>query len=119
VRVRWQAVADPSLVATLAEAGVHSPQDLAAMLLLGPREVAVWVSDVPPHVDDFPEVEYGSGRLLDRSGSWLANFRMLYATRTRHDPFAAYPGDFGAATAARDAALKAQLRELAGRASAR
>jgi spermidine synthase len=119
VRVRWQAVADPSLVATLTEAGVHSPQDLAAMLLLGPREVAVWVSDVPPHVDDFPEVEYRSGRLLDRNGSWLANFRMLYATRTRHDPFAAYPGDFGAATAVRDAALKAQLRELAGRASAR
>lgn len=119
VRVRWQAVADPSLEATLAEAGVHGPQDLAAMLLLGPREVAVWVSDVPPHVDDFPEVEYRSGRLLDRNGSWLANFRMLYATRTQRDPFAAYPGDFGAAATVRDAALKAQLRELAGRTSER
>jgi spermidine synthase len=119
VRVRWQAVADASLSTTLAEAGVHDPEDLAAMLLLGPREVASLVSDVPPHIDDFPEVEYRSGRLLNRTGSWLANFRMLYASRARHDPFAAYPGDFSAAATARDTALKIQLRELAGRATAR
>ncbi len=119
VRLRWHEVGDPALAATLAEAGVRSAENLGAMLLLGPREVAGLVSDVPPHVDDFPEVEYHSGRLLDRDGSWLANFRMLYAFRARGDPFAAYPGDFGAAIAVRDDTLKAQLRELSARAAAR
>lgn len=119
VRLRWQAVADPFLATTLAEAGVHGPADLAAMLLLGPREVAGLVRDVPPHVDDFPEVEYRSGRLLDRERSWLANLRLLFALRARYDPFAAYPGEFGAAAATRDATVKAQLRELVERASVR
>jgi spermidine synthase len=119
VRLRWRSLADPRLTATLAEAGVRRPADLAAMLLLGPREVATLVTDVPPHVDDFPEVEYGSGRLLNRDGSWLANLRLLFALRARHDPFAAYPGDFEAAAAARDAALRAQLRALAERVRAR
>jgi hypothetical protein len=70
-------------------------------------------------VDDFPEVEYRSGRLLDRNGSWLANLRMLYASRARGDPFAAYPGDFRAAATIRDERLKAHLRELSARAAAR
>jgi len=119
VQLRWQGVGDPALAATLAEAGVRQPADLATMLLLGPREVAALVGDVAPHVDDFPEVEYRSGRLLDRNGSWLANLRMLYATRTRTDPFEDYPGDFRSAIAVRDDALRAQLRELAARAAAR
>jgi spermidine synthase len=119
VRLRWQEVEDPALAATLAEAGVRSAENLGAMLLLGPREVAALVSDVPPHVDDFPEVEYRSGRLLDRNGSWLANLRMLYTSRARGDPFAAYPGDFRAAATIRDERLKAQLRELSARAAAR
>ena len=75
--------------------------------------------DVAPHVDDFPEVEYRSGRLLDRDGSALANLRMLYATRTRTDPFEDYPGDFRSAAAVRDEALRAQLRGLAARAADR
>ena len=119
VRLRWQEVDDPALAVTLAEAGVRSAENLGAMLLLGPGEVAALVSDVPPHVDDFPEVEYRSGRLLNRNGSWLANFRMLYASRARKDPFAAYPGDFRAAARVRDERLKAQLRELSARAAAR
>jgi spermidine synthase len=119
VRLRWQEVDDPALAVTLAEAGVRSAENLGAMLLLGPGEVAALVSDVPPHVDDFPEVEYRSGRLLDRNGSWLANLRMLYASRARGDPFAAYPGDFRAAARVRDERLKAQLRELSARAAAR
>ena len=119
VRLRWQSVSDAALGGTLAEAGVRSPENLATMLLLGPREVASLVSDVPPHIDDLPEVEYRSGRLLNRDGSWLANLRMLYACRTRSDPFAAYPGDFRAAAGARDETLKAQLRELAARVAPR
>lgn len=119
VRLRWREVDDPALAATLAEAGVRSAETLGAMLLLGPHEVAALVSDVPPHVDDFPEVEYRSGRLLNRNGSWLANLRMLYATRTGTNPFEAYPGDFRSAVAVRDETLRAQLRELAVRAVAR
>jgi spermidine synthase len=119
VRVRWQALGEPSLRVTLAEAGVRGPESLAAMLLLGPQEVATLVSEVSPHVDDFPEVEYRSGRLLDRDGSWLANFRMLWTLRTRNDPFAAYPGDWSAAAASRDAVLRTQLRELSARVRAR
>ncbi len=119
VRLRWQALGDPRLVATLSEAGVRGIGSLGAMLLLGPGEVASLVSDVPPHVDDLPQVEYRSGRLLDRNGSWLANFRLLWTARARADPFADFPGDYRAVAAARDEVLKAQLRELAVRAAAR
>jgi hypothetical protein len=119
VRLRWQALNEPALKPTLAEAGVHDANSLAVMLLLGPRAVASLVSDVLPHVDDFPEVEYRSGRLLDRDGSWLANFRTLWAARTRSDPFAAYPGNYDAAAAARDRVLRVQLRTLSARVAAR
>ncbi len=119
VRLRWGAVTDPKLAPTLAEAGVHDPGDLAAMLLLGPRDVAALVANTLPHVDDFPEVEYGSGRLLDRNGSWLANMRMLWAARTRVDPFAAFPGPYAAAVAARDSAVRREVHELSLRVAAR
>jgi spermidine synthase len=118
VRLRWGAVADPKLAPTLAEAGVHGPGDLAAMLLLGPSDVAPLVADTLPHVDDFPVVEYGSGRLLDRDGSWLANMRMLWAARTRVDPFADVPGPYAAAAAARDGAVRRELHELSLRVAA-
>jgi spermidine synthase len=119
VHLRWLALGDPALRPTLAEAGVRGPASLAAMLFLGPREVAALVADTPAHVDDFPEVEYRSGRLLDRDGSWLANFRMLWAFRTRTNPFAAYPGDYAAAAAQRDSTVKGQLRELSARVRSR
>jgi spermidine synthase len=119
VRLRWQALNDAALGPTLAEAGVHGAGSLAVMLLVGPREVASLVSDILPHVDDFPEVEYRSGRVLDRDGSWLANFRMLWAARTRSNPFAAYPGGYGAVAAARDRVLRVQLRALSARVMAR
>ena len=119
VPLHWEALADPALTSTLAEAGVSGPQSLAAMLMLGPREVAALVSDVPPHVDDFPDVEYGSGRLLDRDGSWLDNMRVLWAARATSDPFAALPGGFDGARRARDAALRRELQELSRRAARR
>ncbi|HVN75867.1 MAG TPA: fused MFS/spermidine synthase [Thermoanaerobaculaceae bacterium] len=115
VRVRWDALDDPALRETLAEAGVRGPASLAAMLLLGPREVAALVADVPAHVDDFPEVEYRSGRLLDRDGSWLENMRVLWAARTTASPFAALPGGFDGPRDARDLAVRRQLRELSAR----
>ena len=119
VRLRWEALAEPALAETLAEAGVRLPRDLAEMLLLGPAEVAFITREVLPHVDDFPEVEYRSGRVLDRDGSWLANLRLLYAFRARPSPFAGYPGDWGAAAASRDAKLADQIRTLGRRVAAR
>ena len=116
VQLHWEALADPALTATLAEAGVSDPQSLAAMLMLGPREVAALVSDVLPHVDDFPEVEYRSGRLLDRDGSWLDNMRVLWAARATSDPFSALPGGFDGARRARDLAVRRELQELSRRA---
>ena len=107
---------------------MSDPQSLAAMLMLGPREVAALVSDVPPHVDDFPDVEYGSGRLLDRDGSWLDNMRVLWAARATNDPFAALPGGFDGARGTRatphrparaSGALAAVRRGGRGRASRR
>jgi len=119
VRLRWEALRDPALAPTLAEAGAVDPQSVASMLLLGPREVAALVADVPAHVDDFPDVEYGSGRLLDRDGSWLANMRVLWAARATADPFADLPGGWAAARDARDRAVRRQLQELSARAARR
>lgn len=113
LRVRWDALADPRLVPTLAEAGARNPAALAGMLLVGPREVATLVTDVLPHVDDFPEVEYRSGRLHDRTATWLQNFRLLWAARTRANPFLDYPGDWREVAGARDQAVREQLRTLA------
>jgi spermidine synthase len=119
VQVRWGAIADPKLAPTLAEAGVRTAHDLAAMLLLGPRDVAAMVSDTLPHVDDFPVVEYGSGRLLDRDGSWLDNMRVLWFCRARTDPFADCPGGFAAAAAARDVVVRQELHDLSLRVARR
>jgi hypothetical protein len=117
--VRWEALAEPTVAATLTEAGVFSAEDLASLLLLGPKEVAQLVSQVPPHEDDFPQVEYLSGRLLDREGSWLANFRLLSGVRCQRDPFAPWPGSWEKAKARRDQALARHLQELALRAASR
>src|SRR5439155_21446300 len=55
----------------------RDPYDLASALLLSPERVAAVTSRVEPHVDDIPAVEYESGRILTRAGSWLQNFEML------------------------------------------
>ena len=89
------------------------------MLLLGPREVALLVSEASPHVDDLPEVEYRSGRLLNRDGSWLDNMRVLWAARARTDPFQALPGGFSEVAATRDRVMQQQLQELGARVAAR
>ena len=119
LQVRWLSLGEPALAPTLAEAGGATPAELAGTLLLGPREVAALVAEVAPHVDDLPEVEYRSGRLLDREGSWYRNFATLCAARTRTDPYAAFPGDWSVVAAARDERLEAHLRELAARIASR
>jgi spermidine synthase len=119
LKLHWESIGDPALAGTLAEAGIGTPYDLAAMLLLGPREVAMLAGEAPAHIDDLPEVEYRSGRLLDREASWADNFLELYAARARANPFAAFPGDWGAVVTARDAVLRAELRQLKARMAAR
>lgn len=112
LHLRWEALGDPHLRATLEEAGASSPLALAAMLLLGPREVARLVAEDLPHVDDFPEVEYRSGRLYARRLTWLDNFRLLWAARAKSDPFAAFPGNWQDAVSLRDETVRPHLREL-------
>ncbi len=89
------------------------------MVLLGPQEVAQLVAGHAPHRDDFPEVEYLSGRLLDREGSWLVNFTVLTNSRVMTSPFAWFPGDWDQAMRRRDAALAAHRAELARRMASR
>lgn len=119
VKLRWEALADPGLQPSLWEAGIATPDDLAAMVLLGPEEVARLVANHTPHRDDFPEVEYLSGRLLDREGSWLANLTVLAGFRSTASPFASFPGDWPQAMRRRDQALAAHRTELARRMAAR
>lgn len=119
VQLRWGALADPYLQPSLWEAGVTRPEDLAAMVLLGPREVAQLVAGYTPHRDDFPEVEYLSGRLVDREGSWLANLTVLLGSRSVVSPFTAFPGDWEQAKRQRDEALATHRAELARRMASR
>jgi len=112
VQLRWEALEEPAVQASLAEARVRSPEDLASLVLLGPAEVARLVARATPHRDEYPEVEYLSGRLLDREGSWLANFRLLVLARCSENPFAAFPGNWERARAQRDRALARHLQEL-------
>jgi spermidine synthase len=119
LQVRWSSLGEPALAPTLAEAGAATPVELAGTLLLGPREVAALVAKVAPHIDDLPEVEYRSGRLLDREVSWYANFVTLHAARARANPYAAFPGDWNLVAAARDEVLDAHVRELAARIASR
>ncbi len=115
VSLRWRALGDPRLLESLRIARIQGAADLEARLLLDPVRVALTCRDVPPHVDDLPVVEYRSGRLLDRERSWLANFRMLAARRTRRDPFAAAPVPWPEAAALRDRALEVHFRQLGAR----
>lgn len=119
VKVRWGALTNPEVAVSLAESGVETVDQLASLLLLGPEEVAKLVAEVEPHRDDYPEVEYLSGRLLDRDGSWLANFRLLISFRCKNNPFAGFPGNWEQASAQRDKALASHLAALAYRVSSR
>jgi len=67
----------PAVAAELAGIDIHDEYDLAGALLLDPQAVAQLTRDVEPHIDDIPSVEYESGRVVDRDGTWLANFAML------------------------------------------
>lgn len=67
----------PAVATELSGIGIRAPSDLLPALMLGPREVARITRDVPPHVDDIPSVEYESGRVVDRNGTWCETFNLL------------------------------------------
>ncbi|MFN2239581.1 MAG: spermidine synthase, partial [Thermoanaerobaculia bacterium] len=66
----------------LAGIGIENAFDLASALLIDPQGLAELTAGTPPHVDDLPAVEYESGRLMDREGSWLSNFILLARAMT-------------------------------------
>lgn len=105
ITIDWDRLEDPALAESLAIGGISSAADLEADLLLGPREVAALVADVPPHIDDLPFVEYTAGQTLDRMGTWYENLALLVAVRTRTSPFLDAPIPFEEAAATRDKAL--------------
>ncbi len=114
LRVDWPRMAEPAVAASLAAAGVGSPDDLAALLLLGPAEVARLVAGTPALIDDLPYVEYVSGRVLDRRRTWLANLDLLARAAARGpSPFSGGSVDWAAAVERRDDALRATLALLA------
>jgi spermidine synthase len=119
LRVRWSALQDRRVTPALDEAGIRSPEDLAGMLLLGPHEVAAMVGHVLPYEDDFPQLEPALAGQREREATWKNNLLFLFAARTRRDPFAALPGNYVAAAAARDRAILAQVRALEAALAAR
>lgn len=80
------AFADPAVAAELASLGIEGPADLLACQLLSGAALREWLADVPPHDDDLPAVEYESGSILDRNGTWLANFALLLERRPASPP---------------------------------
>ena len=67
----------PKVKAELEGIGIRNVYDIASALLLDPQGVEQITRGVESHVDDVPAVEYESGRIIDRDGSWLVNFDML------------------------------------------
>jgi len=61
----------------LSEIGIAAPRDLLPALMVGPREIELLTRAIPPHTDDFPTVEYESGRVLNRDGVWYQTFVLL------------------------------------------
>lgn len=80
------AFADPAVAQELAEIGLDGPADLLACQLLSGEVLHDWLAGAPPHQDDLPAVEYGSGSLIDRNWTWLVNFATLLALRPESPP---------------------------------
>ena len=74
---RMQSQITPKISQELEEIGIHDMYDVASALLLDGEDATNITAIVPPHVDDLPAVEYESGRVIDRDGTWWLNFRML------------------------------------------
>ncbi|HHQ48966.1 MAG TPA: hypothetical protein ENK19_08815, partial [Acidobacteria bacterium] len=118
LQVRWPLLDDPKLRPSLKTAGIATPLHLASDLILGPSATAASTSDIPPHTDDLPWVEYHAGRVLDRDASWFNNLVMLFVMRQRTNPFAQLPIPWTEVLQRRRQLLKYQERAVRQRARA-
>jgi hypothetical protein len=66
---------------------VTNPYFLLDYFLMGKRGLRFLLRDVDPHIDDRMTVEYESSLVLDREGSWLANFQQLLRFREGIVPY--------------------------------
>jgi len=81
--------------------------------LLGPLEVRTLITDVEPHSDDLPFVEYTAGRMLAREETWIDNLTMLLTFRARRDLFGNDPMvDWQRAVERRDDRVRGIIRSV-------
>ena len=102
----------PVIANELASIGMRTPPDLLPAFMLGPHEVERITRFVDPHTDDIPTVEYESGRVLDRNGTWLQTFYLLINNMTPlSEGISATPGvDLAVAEERRTRVMQAHLR---------
>jgi hypothetical protein len=112
IEVMWERAAIPAVAQSLQIANVSAREHLMANLLLGPAEVQRLTADVPAFVDDFPYVEYTSGRLLARDLTWYDNLVMLFEARSVDSGFPDGTGDWDRASAYRDRRVREILEQL-------
>ncbi|MCM2314420.1 MAG: fused MFS/spermidine synthase [Thermoanaerobaculia bacterium] len=112
---RIEANISPAIRADLESVSIANVYEMASTLMLDSKGVEALVRGVQPHIDDLPSVEYESGRLLDREGSWIRNFAMLQHFQTpvpRAFSGAAEPGLLEEAGKVRDRRVADHLRIL-------
>lgn len=71
----------PDVAADLKQIGAGEEYSLLDHFLFGPKQLASFVADVGPHLDDLLSVEYESSRVLNRDASWKNNYIALASHR--------------------------------------
>lgn len=101
----------PAVANELSPIGIRTPPDLLQAFMLGPHEVERITRFVDPHIDDVPSVEYESGRVLDRNGTWLQTFYLLTSNMTPMREGVTAPGvDLASAEQRRLQLMQAHLK---------
>jgi spermidine synthase len=101
----------PAVANELSPIGMRTPPDLLPAFMLGPHEVERITRFVDPHIDDIPSVEYESGRVLDRNGTWLQTFYLLTNNMTPLREGISAPGiDLASAEQRRQLLMQAHLK---------
>jgi spermidine synthase len=104
----------PAVASELSSIGMRTPPDLLLAFMLGPHEVERITRFVDPHIDDIPSVEYESGRVLDRNGTWLQTFDLLTKNMTpMREGVSASGIDLVSAERRRNVLMQSHLRYIA------
>ncbi len=72
---------NPGIFSDLSKVNGDSPFKILDYHVISGKDIGDFTRDIPPHIDDYPAVEYESSRILDRQGSWLHNFEELIKAR--------------------------------------